>query len=429
MSWYDLRRFKAACNYPGRLDEAAVDRHLQSYLEALHVERRVERLRKGWKLADHPSLAHGIDQVLDDWRSRKTGVLTGESSRAWALPQGFGGLWDEIDDAFAQSGLSNGQEHDARLSMRSALGALEAREKMDARVARAARNRRFAQDAASASAARTGFRKRALSNAAQAAQARSAFLLRAERQIGATPDLLGSLILCSPRPSTDERRRFDASCIYGLGRWDWDLSDMACSYLGARSLGRVEVEAWSKPLFKAFLAGAWLLYWSADTLFWAAKPVLHCDAQGRLHNERGPAIESDIEDLYFWRGVLVSEFVVMRPRQMTVESVDAEPDVEVRRVMIERYGDGGELSGPAAFMRAAGGKPLDYDESYGTLWWRAMKEDEPLLLLEVVNSTPEPDGRFKRYWLRVPPDVSSAREGAAWTFGFRAADYAPTVQT
>jgi hypothetical protein len=47
----------------------------------------------------------------------------------------------------------------------------------------------------------------------------------------------------------------------------------------------------------------------------------------------------------------------------------------------------------------------------------------------VINSTPEPDGRFKRYWLRVPPDTKTAHEAVAWTFGVPAKDYSPTVET
>jgi hypothetical protein len=41
-------------------------------------------------------------------------------------------------------------------------------------------------------------------------------------------------------------------------------------------------------------------------------------------------------------------------------------------------------------------------------------------MLEVENSTPEPDGSHKPYFLRVPPEVRTARETLAWTFEFDA---------
>jgi hypothetical protein len=50
-------------------------------------------------------------------------------------------------------------------------------------------------------------------------------------------------------------------------------------------------------------------------------------------------------------------------------------------------------------------------------------------MLEVVNSTPEPDGSFKRYWLRVPPQMQTAREASAWTFGLTSKEYEPLVET
>ena len=50
-------------------------------------------------------------------------------------------------------------------------------------------------------------------------------------------------------------------------------------------------------------------------------------------------------------------------------------------------------------------------------------------MVEVVNSTPEPDGTRKTYFLRVPPTTRTAREAVAWTFGLRADAYRPAVET
>jgi hypothetical protein len=50
-------------------------------------------------------------------------------------------------------------------------------------------------------------------------------------------------------------------------------------------------------------------------------------------------------------------------------------------------------------------------------------------MVKVINSTAEPDGTYKEYFLRVPPDVSSAREGVAWTFGLEPHEYAPAVES
>jgi len=51
------------------------------------------------------------------------------------------------------------------------------------------------------------------------------------------------------------------------------------------------------------------------------------------------------------------------------------------------------------------------------------------VVVEVLNSTPEPDGSRKTYFLRVPPRTSTAHEAVAWTFGMDAAEYSPITQT
>jgi hypothetical protein len=186
------------------------------------------------------------------------------------------------------------------------------------------------------------------------------------------------------------------------------------------------------------LSGLWELAQSAG---WAAPyrnmcwvSERHCilarDEEGRLHSLAGPACAwPDGFAIYAVHGIRVPQYVIERPRQISIERIDGEQNAEVRRVMIERYRHGEKLSGAAAFIRDAGGERLDHDERYGTLWRRSIPDDEPIVMIEVVNSTREPDGRFKRYWLRVPPDMTTAREAVAWTFNVPAEDYAPVKET
>jgi hypothetical protein len=46
----------------------------------------------------------------------------------------------------------------------------------------------------------------------------------------------------------------------------------------------------------------------------------------------------------------------------------------------------------------------DHDERFSTLWRRNVPDDEPIVVIEVVNSTPEPNGRRRHYWLRADDD-------------------------
>lgn len=68
-------------------------------------------------------------------------------------------------------------------------------------------------------------------------------------------------------------------------------------------------------------------------------------------------------------------------------------------------------------------------DEWGELYRADMPNEEPLVMVRVINSTPEPDGSFRKHWLRVPPTMHRAREAVAWTFQKAEQDYAPAVET
>lgn len=196
------------------------------------------------------------------------------------------------------------------------------------------------------------------------------------------------------------------------------------TFLGAQQLGRKI--PWARPLFEAFLAGAWFLYWTDDTLYWIAKPTVHVETvsgaqRRRLHCDNGPAVESDAENLYFLHGVLVPAFVVLHPEWITALHVIDERNAEVRRIMLERMGH-------ERFLRQSDAKPIHQD-STGVLYNIQMDDDETLALIEVENSTAEPDGTFKHYILRVPPHLTTAKAAVAWTFALESSTYQPAVES
>ncbi|MBI1807932.1 MAG: hypothetical protein HYR76_12880, partial [Ignavibacteria bacterium] len=99
----------------------------------------------------------------------------------------------------------------------------------------------------------------------------------------------------------------------------------------------------------------------------------------------------------------------------------SEVNAEVRRVMIERFG-------VQQFIVASGAKVIHQDEC-GVLYKKELMMDEPLVMVKVINSTPEPDGTYKSYFLRVPPTITTAREAVAWTFDMKPEEYSPKRQT
>jgi hypothetical protein len=47
----------------------------------------------------------------------------------------------------------------------------------------------------------------------------------------------------------------------------------------------------------------------------------------------------------------------------------------------------------------------------------------------VTDATPDPEGAERLHWLSVPPQVATAREAVAWTFGLTEQEYAPAAET
>jgi hypothetical protein len=153
------------------------------------------------------------------------------------------------------------------------------------------------------------------------------------------------------------------------------------------------------------------------------RPVaLHRDEAGRLDHGDGPALAfADGFALYAWRGMPVPAAFLEERVGLTPERIRTEENAELRRVMLEYYGYD-------RYLADSGARPLHTDAT-GTLWRIDLDGDEPVVMVEVLNSTPEPDGTRRTYWLRVPPQTRTAREGVAWTFGLHPDVYAPVRET
>jgi hypothetical protein len=182
-----------------------------------------------------------------------------------------------------------------------------------------------------------------------------------------------------------------------------------------------ETEPLVGPLLIAQSAGWWL---PSRGICWISERPrrMQFDAHNRLHCEDGPAIEyRDGWGVYYLRGRQVSREIFRRLETVTVADIENERNVEIRRVMLERYGE-------TRYLEESGATVVDEGE-YGVLYRRDFLSGEPLVMLRVLNSTPEWDGSYKPYWLRVPPTMRTAHEAVAWTFGLTPGQYRPDIES
>jgi hypothetical protein len=111
----------------------------------------------------------------------------------------------------------------------------------------------------------------------------------------------------------------------------------------------------------------------------------------------------------------VPGWIIEHPERIGVKDIETEPDAAVRRVMLERYG------GWARYMASCGPDVVDsVSPDYEIVGLRGAKllrkelpgEPEPIVYLDMLNSTPEADGTHRRYFERIDP--KAYRGDAGW---------------
>jgi hypothetical protein len=108
---------------------------------------------------------------------------------------------------------------------------------------------------------------------------------------------------------------------------------------------------------------------------------------------------------------------------LTPQLILAIRNVTVRREAMQSYGI-------ERLLRDGGATRVKGDK-FGVLWrMPSDNETDPhAQWVEVKNSTPEPNGRRARYFLRVPPTVETPREAVAWSFDHEAANFAMAAES
>lgn len=217
--------------------------------------------------------------------------------------------------------------------------------------------------------------------------------------------------------------------VAGMLIWPWQDSIVLQATVGAKVLDpefqkliqehQEEVSFWS-----AFQQRVLALMPAETICLVSDKPTyMEMDSRDLLHCATGPAMSfSDGSKYYRWHGVTVPPWIIEKPESITVEIIDNELNTEVRRVLIERYGESRYLADSGAVAVA--------EDEYGVLYRKSWGEDdEDLVMVKVINSTENPDGTRNVYFLRVPPESQTPKQAIAWTFGLEEEDYGPSKES
>lgn len=160
-----------------------------------------------------------------------------------------------------------------------------------------------------------------------------------------------------------------------------------------------------------------------DVCYISERPYsINLDTDDRLHNDSAPAVAyADGFNVWVWHGNIVTERIIKR--EFKHGEILTQNNVEIRRAMIDIYGANN-------LLHDADAEVLDANKKEGsTLYRLTLRNDEPLVIVKVKNSTPEPDGEYKDYYLRVPPNMETVEQAIAWTFDMNDNEYKPEQET
>jgi hypothetical protein len=151
--------------------------------------------------------------------------------------------------------------------------------------------------------------------------------------------------------------------------------------------------------------------------FMSDKPEVRFDESGRLHNEKGPAVTySDGTVVHCWRGIRVpSEWIEGTPDPALALTWE---NVEQRRCLAE-------ILGWSRVLEQLDPVTVDRDDD---------PEIGELLRVDLPDATGEQFlkvrcGTGRDFVLPVPPNVRTAREANAWTYGLEPDELEPEVRT
>lgn len=164
----------------------------------------------------------------------------------------------------------------------------------------------------------------------------------------------------------------------------------------------------------------WLNVYEDTVVFQHRPEVIKFDDQKRLHNPDGPAIRyRDGYSVYAWHGVRIPAEWIEQKNKLTAKTALTWQNIEQRRAACE-------ILGWAKILKELDSKVVDEDgdPEIGTLLEVDIPEIGREKFLRVLCGTK------REFALPVPPEMKTALEANAWTFGFDSKDFIkPEVRT
>jgi hypothetical protein len=168
----------------------------------------------------------------------------------------------------------------------------------------------------------------------------------------------------------------------------------------------LDIDKEKLALFSNWVRCCPFVLFNEDKVYVSKKPTqLHFNDNQQLSSEYGKSCEfADGWGIYTINGVSVDEQIVLHPETQTLEQIRKEPNEEIKRIRIERYGWTNFLEGIKAVMIDERKNDIE-----GTKEFLLRSETENLCaLLCICPST------GKEFVLEVPPTTTTCQDAQAY---------------
>ena len=204
--------------------------------------------------------------------------------------------------------------------------------------------------------------------------------------------------------------------VWGLGYGQHDAAWLAFYDFFREVVGLTAETDKLVGLIAQAKAAGW--YLPHQNICWVSERhnILSRDDRGRLHCEAGPSVAyPDGWKIYAWHGVRVPESIIEQRDQITVKSIMAEKNTEVRRVMRNLYGT-------ARFLKDAGAQVIGESKAHRAklLSFRLEGDPEDIRMLELTCPS-----TGSVYHERVRPEINDCMEALASRIRLQPSQYQP----
>lgn len=228
-----------------------------------------------------------------------------------------------------------------------------------------------------------------------------------------------------------------SNAIYGQHEAGWLGFYEALRDFGVRECNRLT------PMIEYAKCAGWTWTYDEFAIISDRPETFSLDEFNRPHNEHGPALRyRDGIELHAIHGVTVPKLVIESPESITSEMIEEERNVEVRRVMLDRYGWSRYITETSCEIldevnedKTSKVEDIRLARLYRSglrgarLYRKAIAGDEDLVMIQLTNSTAEPDGTYKPYLIRVPPTMRTCLDAVAWINWKDGDTYRPIKET